>query len=66
MIESQIRTWDVLDQRILDLVSVVKREQFVPVAHRGLAFADMEIPIGHGACMLAPKLQARMVQELGL
>jgi protein-L-isoaspartate(D-aspartate) O-methyltransferase len=66
MIESQIRTWDVLDQRILDLVSVVKREQFVPVAHRGLAFADMEIPIGHGASMLAPKLQARMVQELGL
>lgn len=66
MIESQIRTWDVLDQRILDLVAVVKREQFVPVAHRGLAFADMEIPIGHGEVMLSPKLQARMVQELGL
>lgn len=66
MIESQIRTWDVLDQRILDLIAVVKREQFVPVAHRGLAFADMEIPVGHGEVMLSPKLQARMVQELGL
>lgn len=66
MIESQIRTWEVLDQRILDLVAAVKREDFVPQAHRGLAFADMEIPLGHGECMLAPKLEARMVQELGV
>jgi len=66
MIESQIRTWDVLDQRVLDLVAVLRREQFVPDERRGLAFADMEIPIGHGEVMLAPKLEARLVQELGL
>lgn len=66
MIESQIRTWDVLDQRVLDLVAVLRREQFVPAERRSLAFADMEIPIGHGEVMLAPKLEARLVQELGL
>lgn len=66
MIESQVRTWEVLDQRILDLLSEVKRERFVPPAHRNLAFADMEIPLGHGEVMLAPKLEARMIQSLGL
>lgn len=66
MIESQIRTWEVLDQRILDLVLELKREAFVPEAYRGLAFADMEIPLGHGECMLSPKLEARLVQELSV
>jgi protein-L-isoaspartate(D-aspartate) O-methyltransferase len=66
MVESQIRTWEVLDQRVLDLVLEVKRESFVPPAFRELAFADMEIPLGHGEVMLAPKLEARLVQELGL
>jgi len=66
MVESQIRTWEVLDQRVLDLVLEVKREDFVPEAYRSLAFADMEIPLGHGEWMLAPKLEARLVQELGL
>lgn len=66
MVESQIRTWEVLDQRVLDLVLEVKRESFVPPAYRDLAFADMEIPLGHGEVMLAPKLEARLVQELGL
>ena len=66
MVESQIRTWEVLDQRVLDLVLEVKRESFVPPAYRDLAFADMEIPLGHGEAMLAPKLEARLVQELGL
>jgi len=66
MIESQIRTWDVLDQRVLDLVALLRREQFVPAALRDLAFADMEIPLGHGEVMLAPKLEARLVQELAL
>jgi protein-L-isoaspartate(D-aspartate) O-methyltransferase len=66
MIESQIRTWEVLDQSILDLLAVVKREEFVPEAYRRLAFADMEIPLGQGEVMLAPKLEARMLQELGV
>jgi protein-L-isoaspartate(D-aspartate) O-methyltransferase len=64
MIESQIRTWDVLDQTVLDLLGVVKREDFVPPAHRVLAFADMQVPLGHDESMLPPKLEARMLQEL--
>ena len=66
MIEQQIRTWEVLDQRVLDLLFRIRREEFVPAAYRALAFVDMEIPIGHGEKMLHPKLEARMVQELGL
>lgn len=66
MVESQVRTWEVLDQSVLDLLLVVKREEFVPGKYRALAFADMEIPLGHGEVMLAPKLEARMVQELGI
>jgi protein-L-isoaspartate(D-aspartate) O-methyltransferase len=66
MIESQIRTWEVLDQTILDLLAVVKREEFVPPQYRSLAFADMEIPLGHGEVMLSPRLEARMLQELAL
>lgn len=63
MIEQQIRPWDVLDAEVLRLLSVVKREDFVPLAHKALAFADMEIPLGHGQCMLAPRLEARMMQD---
>jgi protein-L-isoaspartate(D-aspartate) O-methyltransferase len=66
MVESQVRTWEVLDQSVLDLLLVVKREEFVPEKYRAVAFADMEIPLGHGEMMLAPKLEARMVQELGI
>lgn len=66
MIEQQIRTWEVLDQRVLDLLMKVRREEFVPAAYRALAFFDMEIPLGHGERMLQPKLEARMVQELAL
>ena len=66
MVESQIRTWEVLDQRVLDTLFAVKREEFVPQQYRPLAFVDMEIPIGHGEVMLAPKLEARMLQELTL
>jgi protein-L-isoaspartate(D-aspartate) O-methyltransferase len=66
MIESQIRTWEVLDQRVLDTLSAVKREEFVPEQYRPLAFVDMEIPLGYGEVMLAPKLEARMLQELTL
>ncbi len=66
MVESQIRTWEVLDQRILSLLFKVKREEFVPPAYRSLAFVDMEIPLGHGEVMLTPKLEARLLQELGV
>jgi protein-L-isoaspartate(D-aspartate) O-methyltransferase len=66
MVESQIRTWEVLDQRVLDTVLGVKREAFAPPQYASLAFVDMEIPIGHGEVMLAPKLEARMLQELTL
>ncbi len=74
MIEQQIRPWDVLDTRILSLLSLVKREAFVPQAHKALAFVDMEIPLRApgeeamrlGQCMLAPRVEARMLQDLAL
>ena len=66
MIEQQIRPWEVLDPQVLDLLFVVKREDFVPAAYRNLAFADMEIPIGSGQVMLAPRVEARLLQELGI
>ncbi|MDP1671683.1 MAG: protein-L-isoaspartate O-methyltransferase [Burkholderiales bacterium] len=64
MVEQQIRTWDVLDSSVLDLLMRMRREDFVPAEHRALAFADLEIPLGHGETMLSPKLEARMLQEL--
>ncbi len=64
MVEQQIRPWEVLDPAVLDLLLRVHREDFVPAEHRALAFADMEIPIGHGAVMLSPKLEARMLQDV--
>ncbi len=64
MVEQQIRTWDVLDQDILDLLFSVKREEFVPPAYRMLAFADLEIPLAHGEKMWTPKMEARVLQEL--
>jgi len=66
MVEQQIRPWDVLDQGVLDLLLEVRREDFVPQACRALAFVDMEIPLGHGEVMMAPKLEARIVQELAI
>jgi len=66
MIEQQIRPWEVLDPQVLDLLFVVKREDFVPAAYRNLAFADMEIPLGSGQVMLAPRVEARLLQELGI
>ena len=64
MIEQQIRTWEVLDQEVLDLLPVIKRERFVPEKWRALAFADMEIPLGNGQVMWPPKMEARVLQEL--
>jgi protein-L-isoaspartate(D-aspartate) O-methyltransferase len=64
MIEQQIRTWDVLDPSVLSLLAVVKREDFVPGAYRALAFVDTEVPLPAGQSMLAPKVEARLLQEL--
>jgi protein-L-isoaspartate(D-aspartate) O-methyltransferase len=66
MIEQQIRPWEVLDAHVLHLLSVVKREDFVPQGFRNLAFFDMEIPLAGGQCMLAPRVEARMLQDLAL
>lgn len=71
MIEQQIRPWDVLDQGVLDLLTIVRREDFVPQVHRQLAFSDLEIPLrsvagasATAAAMWTPKLEARVLQEL--
>ena len=66
MVEQQIRTWEVLDPTVLDLLFTVRREEFVPSRHRSLAFADLEIPLGRGESMWPPKLEARAVQEVGI
>ena len=67
MIEQQIRPWEVLDGQVLSLLSIVKRENFVPLAHKALAFADLEIPLqssgSKSQCMLAPKVEARLLQD---
>ncbi|MDT8363497.1 MAG: protein-L-isoaspartate O-methyltransferase [Nitrosomonas sp.] len=64
MVEQQIRTWNVLNQDVLDLLYKTKREKYIPAAYRAMAFMDMEIPLEHGAVMLAPKMEARIIQEL--
>ena len=73
MIEQQIRPWNVLDADVLDLLAVVRREDFVPPAYRSMAFMDIEIPlvggdaeaaVRQGQCMLQPRLEARMLQDL--
>lgn len=66
MVEQQIRPWEVLDQDVLDLLFTVRREDFVLPEYRSLAFADLELPIGKGERMWAPKLEARVLQSLKL
>ncbi len=74
MIEQQIRPWNVLDRGVLETLARVRREDFVPLAYRSLAFMDMEIPLKGdpdeavriGQCMLAPRVEARLLQELNL
>jgi protein-L-isoaspartate(D-aspartate) O-methyltransferase len=66
MIEQQIRPWNVLDAHVLDLLQTVAREEFVPAAYKSLAFADLEIPLPGGVCMLAPRLEARLLQDLAV
>lgn len=64
MIEQMIRPWEVLDQKVLDLLAQVPREEFVPEAYRNLAFCDIAIPLDHGQSMLPPKIEARLLQAL--
>jgi len=64
MIEQQVRPWDVLDQRVLDVMSATLREDFVPEKYRSLAFADINIPLGHDQVMMAPKTEGRLLQVL--
>ncbi len=66
MIEQQIRTWDVLDQRVLDTIAGLPRDEFVPEAYRRLAYADMNVPLGNNQVMMTPKMEARLLQELRL
>jgi protein-L-isoaspartate(D-aspartate) O-methyltransferase len=66
MIEQQIRPWDVLDPGVLSLLAVVRREDFVPPAYKALAFVDTQVPLPGGQCMLEPKVEARLLQELAV
>ncbi len=66
MIEQQIRPWDVLDTGVLSLLAIVKREDFVPTAFKAIAFMDTEVPLPAGQCMLEPKVEARLLQELAV
>lgn len=66
MVEQQVRPWDVLDMAVLDVISRLPREAFVPDAHRALAYADLELPLGHGARMMKPVVEGRMLQALQL
>ena len=66
MIEQQVRPWEVLDQRVLDTLAAVPREDFVPQRYRKLAFSDVAIPIGHGEVMLKPNVEGRILQALAV
>ena len=68
MIEQQVRPWNVMDPKVLALLGEVKREDFVPATYKDVALADLEVPLGkgEGQCMLAPKVEARTLQELAL
>ena len=66
MIEQQIRTWEVLDQHVLDLLAEVHREDFVPIEYRQLALADVQIPLAHKQVTMTPKVEARLLQALDI
>lgn len=66
MIEQQIRPWDVLDQRVLELIDGLPRDKFVPTAYLKLSYADINVPLDHGQVMMAPKVEARMLQALNI
>jgi len=64
MVEQQVRPWEVLDQRVLDLIARAPRDEYVPAKYRNVAYADLFLPLGDGQVMLTPKIEARMLQEL--
>ena len=64
MVEQQVRPWDVLDARVLEVLGQVKREEFVASAHRDIAFADLELPLAHGEVMMKPVIEGRVLQAL--
>ena len=64
MVERQVRTWEVLDQRVLDLLETVPREDFAPARYRQLAFADLMIPLAHGEVMMRPNVEGRLLQAV--
>jgi protein-L-isoaspartate(D-aspartate) O-methyltransferase len=66
MVEQQVRPWDVLDPRVLDVLATLPREDFVPDAHRALAYADLALPLGHGESMMKPVVEGRALQALEL
>jgi len=66
MVEQQIRTWEVLDQHVLDLISEIHREDFVPVEYRQLALADVQLPLAHQQVTMMPKVEARLLQALDI
>lgn len=66
MVEQQVRPWDVLDAGVLEVIGRLPREAFVPEAQRALAYADVELPLGHGARMMKPVVEGRMLQALDL
>lgn len=66
MVEQQVRPWDVLDLRVLDVLATLPREAFVPEIHRALAYADLEIPLGHGQKMMKPVIEGRTLQALAI
>ena len=66
MVEQQVRTWEVLDQVVLDLMERSPRDDFVPEEYRSLAYADISVPIAHGESMMPPRMEARLLQTLQL
>lgn len=64
MVEQQVRTWEVLDQGVLDAMLALPREHFVPETYKRLAYSDIRIPLGHGQAMFAPKWEGRLIQAL--
>jgi protein-L-isoaspartate(D-aspartate) O-methyltransferase len=66
MIEQQVRTWEVLDQRVLDMLSLVHREDFIPAPFKKLALSDVNIPLAHNQVTMQPKLEARVIQSLNI
>ncbi|HKJ94074.1 MAG TPA: protein-L-isoaspartate O-methyltransferase [Gammaproteobacteria bacterium] len=64
MVEQQVRPWEVLSERVLDLIDRLPREDFVPVRYRNVAYGDLQIPIGHGEVMMEPRVEARLLQAL--